>query len=76
MDIMWIFEKIQKYIWMTALIVYLQNLMQNMLCSYGGHDLFASMSELENLWQTELEVIDIIENISKRLDHPPKALKR
>ena len=41
----------------------------------GGHDLFASVSQLEILWENEQEIIDIMERIARKWKYPPKVFK-
>ena len=42
---------------------------------YGGHDLFASVSQLEDLWHNEKKIVSIIEEILQNIDEYPVSLE-
>ena len=41
---------------------------------FGGHDLFASVSQLEDLWYNEKQTVSIIEEVLEIMKDPPMVL--
>ena len=44
------------------------------LANVGGHALFASLSQLEDLWYNEIRTVHLIEELSKHSEDPPDSL--
>ena len=42
------------------------NNMVGVMGKFGGHDLFASLAELEKLWENDRDTVSVLENMAKK----------
>ena len=59
------------YVWFVSCVILLDI---NMVFNVDGssHDLFASLFELEMIWENELEVIEVMERVVDKWKDAPK----
>ena len=46
-----------------------------MIVKGSNHDLFASLFELEMIWENELEVVEVLERVVRKWKGAPKEFK-
>ena len=57
--------------WTYLIILFYFNLKLKVFGHFDGHDLFASVSQVEDLWSTEKQTVSIIEKVLEIMrDHP------
>ena len=63
------------YFWIVAWISSSFNVLFTSSVNSAGYELFASLLELEILWQNEIEVIKVMERVVERWKDSPKVFK-
>ena len=48
--------------------------LHGVLCKVGGHALFASLSQLEDLWRNEVIIAQLLENMVEKCKNPPASI--
>ena len=60
------------YLWLLSCVILLDiNMFFNVSVNGSIHDLFASLFELEMIWENELEVIEVMERIVNKWKDAP-----
>ena len=62
------------YFWTYFIISFYLNSNSKVFGDFGGHDLFASVSQLEDLWHNERQTVSIIEKVLEIMNDPPMLL--
>ena len=69
-------RKIYIWRWILSFIVLLDiQILPNITVKGSSHDLFASLFELEMIWENELEVVEVIERVVRKWKDVPKEFK-
>ena len=45
-------------------------------CAYGGHDLFTSLSQLEELWKNEIKAVEKMKKVVENMDVIKESLQK
>ena len=60
--------------WTYIIILLHFNLNLGVFGDFGGHDLFTSVSQLEDFWYNEKQTVSIIEKVLEIMKDPPMVL--
>ena len=63
-------------LWIITCILLLDiNILPKIIVNGSSHDLFASLFELEMIWENELEVVEVLERVVRKWKDVPKEFK-
>ena len=64
------------WLWIFSCIVLIDiHILPKMIVKGSNHDLFASLFELEMIWENELEVVEVLERVVRKWKGAPKEFK-
>ena len=64
------------YLWFASCVILLDvNMFFNVFVDGSNHDLFASLFELEMIWENELEVIEVMERVADKWKGAPNEFQ-
>ena len=66
--------KLNNIVWIFSLFVVDDFKLYVALGNVGGHALFASMSQLEVLWQNEIIIAQMLETMLEKFTNPPTSV--
>ena len=69
-------RKIDVCLWIVSCILLLDiHILPKIIVNGSNHDLFASLFELEMIWENELEVVEVMERVVRKWIDVPKEFK-
>ena len=66
--------KLNKIAWIYFLCVVHDIELYGALGNVGGHALFASLSQLQDLWHNEIVITQLLENMVEKFEKPPPSV--
>ena len=66
--------KLKMIPWIFFLCVFSDISVYGVLGNLGGHALFASLSQLKDLWHNEVLIAQVLERIVEHCENPPTSI--
>ena len=66
--------KLKTIPWIFFLCVFSDISFNGVLGNVGGHALFASISQLKDLWHNEVIIAHVLERMAEKCENPPTSI--